>query len=245
MLPTATEPKQNRGWASQRKRKIIARFTGSVKKMSEKTIANPASARHAPDVRPLVLASTSRYRRMLLERLGIPFVAIAPRVDESPLAGEMPRQTALRLAEAKARSVDAAHANSLVIGSDQVADCDGGPVGKPGDPEHARAMLERLSGKTVVFHTGIALLDTASGRCATSLVDVRSTFRRLSSAEIATYVDREQPYDCAGAVKSEGLGIALFEAIESDDPTALIGLPLITLTSMLRDAGVAVLATRE
>ena len=213
--------------------------------MSEKTTANPVSPEHPSGMRPLVLASTSRYRRMLLERLAIPFVTAAPHVDESPLPGEAPRQTALRLAEVKARSVAPAHSNSLIIGSDQVADCGGHLVGKPGDREHAQAMLEGLSGKTVVFHTGIALLDMPAGRCATALVDVRSKFRRLSSAEIGAYLDREQPYDCAGAVKSEGFGIALFEAIESDDPTALIGLPLITLTSMLRDAGVAVLTARE
>lgn len=195
-------------------------------------------------MRPLVLSSTSPYRRTLLERLGIPFTTIAPIADESALPGETPSQTALRLAEAKARSVAAAHRGSLIIGSDQVADCDGQPVGKPADNERARTMLVRLSGRTVIFHTGIALLDTVSGRCATALVDVRSTFRLLSADEIGAYLEREQPYDCAGAVKSEGLGIALFEAIESDDPTALIGLPLITLTSMLRDAGVPVLSPR-
>src|SRR5262249_21747947 len=140
--------------------------------------------------------------------------------DESPLDGEGPSQTALRLAEVKARSVAAAYPDSLIVGSDQVADCDGLPVGKPGNRERASAMLEQLSGRTVVFHTGIALLDTRSGSCATALVDVRSTFRCLTHDEIAAYLDREQPYDCAGAVKSEGLGIALFEAIESDDPTA-------------------------
>jgi len=193
----------------------------------------------------MVLASTSRYRRALLERLGIPFTAVAPVADESPLPGEKPRQTALRLCEAKARSVASRHKDALIIGSDQVADCAGEPIGKPGNRETARTMLAMLSGKTVVFHTGVALLDAASGRCATALVDVRSRFRGLSAAEIDAYLDREQPFDCAGAVKSEGLGIALFEAIASDDPTALIGLPLITLTSMLRDAGVPVLASGD
>jgi 7-methyl-GTP pyrophosphatase len=213
--------------------------------MSEKTTTNPESIAVAPGVRPLVLASTSRYRRALLERLGIPFTTIAPNADESALPGETPAQTALRLSEVKARSVAAAHESALIVGSDQVADADGRPVGKPGDRKHACDMLARLSGKTVVFHTGIALLDAASGRCVTALVDVRSTFRRLSDAEINAYLDREQPYDCAGAVRSEGLGIALFESIESDDPTALIGLPLIALTSMLRDAGVPVLSPRN
>lgn len=169
---------------------------------------------------------------------------MAPDVDETPLAGENPGPTALRLAEAKARSVSARGAPALIIGSDQVANCEGRAVGKPGYRARALAMLKELSGRTVVFHTGVALLDTASGHCATALIDVRSTFRRLDDAEITAYLDREQPYDCAGAVKSEGLGIALFAAIESDDPTALIGLPLIKLTSMLRDAGVPILAPR-
>lgn len=209
--------------------------------MPEKTTTNrPVAGR-----RPLVLASTSRYRRALLERLGVAFTVVAPNADETPGSGETPSQTALRLSEVKARSVATPSGGALVIGSDQVADCDGQPVGKPGDSATARAMLTLLSGRTVVFHTGIALLDTASGHCATALVDVRSTFRRLSATEIDAYLDREHPYDCAGAVKSESLGIALFEAIESDDPTALIGLPLIRLTSMLRDAGVFVLAPRD
>jgi septum formation protein len=210
--------------------------------MPEKTTVNPTRPHSLGDVRTLVLASTSRHRRALLARLGLPFDVVAPNVDETPLSGESPGPTALRLAEAKARSVAARSAPALVIGSDQVANCDGRAVGKPGDRTRAYAMLSELSGRTVIFHTGIALLDTTSGRCATALIDVRSTFRSLDDAEISAYLDREEPYDCAGAVKSEGLGIALFEAIESDDPTALIGLPLIALTSMLRDAGVPVLA---
>ena len=209
--------------------------------MLEKTTPNLASAGRGGGPRPLILASTSRYRRALLERLGIPFSAVAPAVDEAALAGETPRATALRLSEAKARSVASSRPGTLVIGSDQVADCDGRAVGKPGHHEAAFAMLTALSGRTVVFHTGLALLDEATGRCVTAMVDVRSTFRRLSAAEIAAYLARERPYDCAGAVKSEGLGIALFESIVSDDPTALIGLPLIQLVSMLRDAGAPVL----
>ena len=208
-------------------------------------MVNPTGPAPHRDVRTLVLASTSRHRRALLARLGLPFEVVAPGVDEEPLPGENPGRTALRLAEAKARSVAARSAPALIIGSDQVADCDGRPVGKPGDRTRAHAMLSELSGRAVVFHTGIALLDTTSGRCETALIDVRSTFRRLDDGEISAYLDREEPYDCAGAVKSEGLGIALFEAIESDDPTALIGLPLIALTSMLRNAGVAILAPRE
>jgi len=188
----------------------------------------------------LVLASTSRYRRELLARLGLPFDTASPRADETPLPGETPAATALRLSAEKARSVAARFPGALIIGSDQVADCDGEPVGKPGDHERAVAQLTRLSGRTVVFHTGIALLDTATGDCRLALVDVRSTFRELAADEIEAYLRRERPYDCAGSVKSEALGIALFERIESDDPSALVGLPLIRLASMLRDAGVRV-----
>jgi septum formation protein len=212
--------------------------------MSAKTTTNHSpiepSATPRP-MRPLVLASTSRYRRALLERLGVPFVAVAPHADETALPGETPAATALRLAVAKARSVVPAHPHALIVGSDQVADCDGEPVGKPGTHERALAQLGRLSGRTVVFHTGLALLDAASGQCQSELIDVRSTFRALSAAEIDAYLRREQPYDCAGAVRSEALGIVLFERIESDDPTALIGLPLIRLAAMLRSVGYPVL----
>jgi septum formation protein len=187
---------------------------------------------------PLVLGSTSRYRRALLERLGLPFSVAAPDLDETTLPGELPAATALRLAEAKARAVAGRYDDALVIGSDQVADCDGRPVGKPGDRARAFEQLRALSGRTVVFHTGIALVDAASGRCHRELVDVASTFRALTDAEIARYLDREQPYDCAGSVKSEGLGIVLFDRIASDDPTALIGLPLIALARLLRAEGV-------
>jgi septum formation protein len=218
---------------------------GPVKKMSKKTTSNPSSRGTGGASRSLVLASTSRYRQALLWRLGVPFHAVAPDADETPHAGERPRETALRLSEAKARSVAVSHPDALIIGSDQVADCDGRPIGKPGSHDGAVALLTALSGRAVVFYTGLALLDARSSRCATAMVDVRSTFRRLSAAEIERYVSLEQPYDCAGAVKSEGLGIALFESIESDDPTALIGLPLIRLTGMLRDAGVSVLTAHS
>lgn len=194
------------------------------------------------DGRPLVLGSTSRYRRELLERLGLGFETAAPDVDEAPLPGERPAQTALRLAEAKARAVAGRYGDALVIGSDQVADCDGAPIGKPGDRARAVAQLRRLSGRTVVFHTGVALVDARSGRCHRELVDVASTFRALDEAEIAAYVDREAPWDCAGSVRSEGVGIALFERIASDDPTALVGLPLIAVARLLRAEGVDVLA---
>ncbi len=191
--------------------------------------------------RPLVLASTSRYRRGLLERLGCPFLVAAPGVDEAAGAGEGAGAVALRLAEAKARAVAAHYDDALVIGSDQVADCDGRHVGKPGNRDGALAQLRLLSGQTVIFHTGVALVDARSGRCHVELVDVASTFRVLTEAEIVTYVDREQPFDCAGSVKSEALGIVLFERIVSDDPTAQIGLPLIALTRLLRAEGFDVL----
>jgi septum formation protein len=193
------------------------------------------------DPRRLVLGSTSRYRRELLERLGLPFAVAAPDIDERALPAEAPAQTAVRLAEAKARAVAARYSDALVIGSDQVADCAGEPIGKPSTRHAATAQLRVLSGKTVVFHTGVALVDAASGRCRTALVDVASTFRTLSSTDIDAYLDREAPFDCAGSVKSEGLGIALFDRIESNDPTALIGLPLIALSRLLREEGVDVL----
>lgn len=189
----------------------------------------------------LVLGSTSRYRRALLERLGVPFVVAAPDLDESARPGEAPSATAIRLSEAKARAIAGRFDDALVIGSDQVADCDGRPIGKPGDRPRAIAQLRELSGRTVVFHTGVAVVDARSGRCRSELVDVTSTFRTLTDDEIATYLDREQPYDCAGSVRSEALGIVLFERIVSDDPTALVGLPLIALTRLLRAEGVDVL----
>ena len=203
--------------------------------------AEPGASPRAASSPPLVLASTSRYRRALLDRLGLAYVAVSPVADETPRAGESPAATALRLAEAKARSVAAAFPAALIVGSDQVADADGAAVGKAGGHEAARRQLAMLSGRVIVFHTGLALLDTRSGHCQTALVDVRSRFRTLTDDEIDAYLAREEPWDCAGSVKSESLGIALFDAIESDDPTALIGLPLIRLTSMLRAAGVRVL----
>lgn len=186
---------------------------------------------------PLILGSTSPYRRELLARLGIPFSVAAPGIDESSEPGERPADTALRLAAAKARTVAHRHADALVIGSDQVADCAGRAIGKPQDRARAIAELGRLSGQTVVFHTGLALIHAPSGRIQTALVPVTSRFRTLRDDEIGAYLDRDAPYDCAGGVKSEGLGIALFESITSDDPTALIGLPLIALCRMLRAEG--------
>jgi len=192
---------------------------------------------------PIILASTSRYRRELLSRLGIAFEVAAPGVDETPVVGEAPRDTALRLAAAKARAIAAGRADGLIIGSDQVAECDGEPGGKPGTHDRAVTQLERLSGRTVVFHTGVALVNAATGRAQVAMVDVASTYRPLSVDEIEHYLRRETPYDCAGSVRSEGLGIALFERIASDDPSALVGLPLITVARMLREEGIDVLVS--
>ena len=190
--------------------------------------------------RALVLGSTSRYRREALARLGLPFEVSAPDIDETPIPGELPVATALRLSEAKARAVAARYGDALVIGSDQVADCDGRAVSKPGDRATAQRELRALSGRTIVFHTGVALVDARTGRCQREMVDVVSVFRALNDGEIDAYLEREAPYDCAGGVKSEALGIALFERITSDDPTALVGLPLIALCRMLRAEGVNV-----
>jgi septum formation protein len=205
--------------------------------MSTKTTGKPGA--------PLILGSSSRYRRELLQRLRIPFDVVSPAIDEAALPHEAPRATALRLALAKASAIVARFPNALVIGSDQVADADGIAVGKPGSHAGAIAQLHALSGRTVVFHTALALVNGATGRTHSEVVDVVSTFRTLQADEIADYVAREKPYDCAGSVKSEGLGIALFAQIRSDDPTALVGLPLIALTRMLRAEGVAVLAPKR
>ncbi|MDQ6619380.1 MAG: Maf family nucleotide pyrophosphatase [Pseudomonadota bacterium] len=191
-----------------------------------------------PAGRRLVLASTSPYRRELLARLQLEFETAPPQVDEAPRTGEKPAQTALRLAQEKAAAVAHRYPDAVIIGSDQVADCDGELVGKPGTMERARAMLLRLSGRTVVFHTGLAVLDARSRQCQSALVDVRSTFRQLEAAEIDAYLAREAALDCAGAVKVETLGIALFRSVEADDPTALIGLPLIRLIDMLHAVGI-------
>lgn len=185
----------------------------------------------------LVLASTSPYRRQLLERLGLPFTTAAPEVDERPRPGESPQVLVLRLAEAKARAVASTHPNALVIGSDQVACIDEDILGKPGDRARAIAQLERASGQIVVFQTGLCLLNTASGRARTLVEPFRVHFRHLDRQQIEGYVDREQPFDCAGSFKSEGLGIALFERLEGDDPNTLIGLPLIRLVSLLESEG--------
>ncbi|HXD83688.1 MAG TPA: Maf family nucleotide pyrophosphatase [Rudaea sp.] len=190
----------------------------------------------------LVLASTSRYRRELLARLTPNFRCVAPDVDETPLAHESPAALADRLAIAKARAVAAKNPGAIVIGSDQAADLDGCVIGKPGTVENACAQLAACSGRMVVFHAGICLIDARSAKplIASARDTTRVHFRELGTNEIARYVERECPLDCAGSFKCEGLGIALFERIESTDPTALIGLPLIALCKLLRELGIAI-----
>ena len=198
-------------------------------------------AKTTSPARRLVLGSTSRYRRELMQRLCIPFDVAAPDVDETPQDGESPHDLACRLALAKARAVAALHPDAVVIGSDQVADLDGEPLGKPGTHERAVAQLQRMRGRTVVFQTAVAVVCQDTGFAQTDLAAVRVVFRNLSDAEIEAYLRTEQPYDCAGSAKSEGLGIALLESIDNDDPTALVGLPLIRTCRMLRAAGLPIL----
>lgn len=189
----------------------------------------------------LVLASSSAYRRALLERLRLPFEVCVPEVDETRLPGEAPPALALRLAEAKARAGGADSPGALVIGSDQVAELDGECLGKPGGHDAAVAQLRAMRGRDVLFHTALALLDTRSGALQIASVPTLVRFRRSADREIACYVDLERPYDCAGSARIEGLGIALVERVASEDPSALIGLPLVELVTMLRRAGVAVI----
>ena len=188
--------------------------------------------------RPLILGSTSRYRKELLSRLQIPFETAAPDVDETPHINESPKDLALRLALAKARAVALKNPEAIVIGSDQVADLEGAPLGKPGNHTNATLQLQRMRGKTVIFQTALSVVCIATGYQRTDLAEVKVKFRDLSDAEIESYLRAEEPYDCAGSAKSEGLGIVLLDAIENDDPTALIGLPLIRTCQMLREAGV-------
>lgn len=189
--------------------------------------------------RKLVLASASPYRRALLERLGLRFEAAAPQCDETALAGEAPADTALRLAVMKARALP--FADALIIGSDQVASCAGERLGKPGDHANALRQLRKLSGKAADFHTAVSVLDTRNNQAESCVIVCRVFFRALDDARIESYLRREQPYDCAASAKAEGLGIALIEKIETDDPTSLIGLPLIALSAMLERAGLPVL----
>ena len=191
----------------------------------------------------LILGSTSRYRRELLERLRLPFTVESPGVDETPLASERPAAMARRLALAKAHAVAQLHPHAVVIGSDQVADLDGAAIGKPGSHERAFEQLRSMSGRSVVFQTAVAVVCAATGFADSALAPVRVRFRNLSDAQIERYLRLEQPYDCAGSAKSEALGIALLDSIESDDPTALIGLPLIRTCALLRAAGIDPLDT--
>jgi len=185
--------------------------------------------------RRLVLASGSRYRKALLERLGLPFEVFSPDIDESPLAGEAPADTALRLSVLKAKA--AAQRGELIIGSDQVAESGGRRYGKPGNHENAVRQLRELSGKAVDFHTAVSLLASSTNQVQSRVVPCRVTFRRLDERRIQAYLEREKPYDCSAAAKAEGLGIALIERIDTEDPSALIGLPLIALSELLERAG--------
>jgi len=194
-----------------------------------------------PTQRKLILGSTSPYRRELLTRLRIPFEIAAPDVDETPQATESPKQLACRLAMAKARAVAAQFPACVVIGSDQVADLDGQALGKPGDHARAVAQLQQMRGKTVIFQTAVAVVCLETGFAQMDLAQVKVKFRKLSDAEIEAYLLAEIPYDCAGSAKSEGLGIALLESIDNDDPTALVGLPLIRTSRMIQAAGIKVL----
>ncbi len=192
--------------------------------------------------RPLILGSTSAYRRELLSRLAIPFDIVSPNVDETPQAGEAPAPLARRLALAKARAVAANFPQAVVIGSDQVADLNGLPLGKPGTHERAVAQLRQMRGQTVIFQTAVAVVCVQSGFEEVDLAAVKVRFMDLSDDDIENYLRTEQPYDCAGSAKSEGLGIALLASIENDDPTALVGLPLIRTCRMIRAAGITLLA---
>ena len=199
------------------------------------------SIAHTVLSRALILGSTSRYRRELLARLRVPFDVVSPEVDETPLADEAPQTLATRLALAKAKAVAALHPNAVVIGSDQVADLNGEPLGKPGNHERAVLQLQRMRGQTVVFQTAVSVVCQASQFEQTELAQIKVRFRDLSDAEIEAYLRAEEPYDCAGSAKSEGLGIALLDAIDNDDPTALIGLPMIRTARLLRAAGIDLL----
>lgn len=189
----------------------------------------------------LILASSSPYRRELLERLKIPFEIMPPEVDESPRPGETPQQLVERLSVAKARKIAESERDALVIGSDQVAVYNGAIVGKPHDHDRAVAQLREAAGRTVVLYTGLALVNAATDRTQCEVIPFRVTFRKLSDEQIESYLRKEQPYSCAGSVRSEGLGIALLEKFEGDDPNTLIGLPLIRLVRMLESEGVKVI----
>ena len=206
--------------------------------------ARGAAHPHRPE-RKLILGSSSAYRQALLLRLRKPFEIHAPEVDETPRAGEAPAALAMRLALSKAREVASRFPQAIVIGSDQVADLQGLPLGKPGNHARATVQLQQMRGQTVLFQTAVSVVCLATQFEASSLAAVRVQFRDLSDAEIEQYLRAEQPYDCAGSAKSEGLGIALLSAIDSDDPTALIGLPLIRTCTLLRLAGIDLFAPNQ
>ncbi|MFZ5594316.1 MAG: Maf family protein [Pseudomonadota bacterium] len=189
----------------------------------------------------LILASSSPYRKELLHRLGLPFITITPQADETPLPGESPEALVARLASAKAHAVAHQHPDALIIGSDQVAVLEDQILGKPGNHDNAVAQLSNASGKRVEFLTGLCLLNGATRRMQVNVIPFTVVFRVLSAAQIDNYLRREQPYNCAGSFKSEGLGIALFDKLEGEDPTALVGLPLISLVQMLEHEGVRVI----
>lgn len=186
----------------------------------------------------LVLASSSRYRKALLDRLGLPYASVSPDIDESALPGEIPDVTVRRLALSKAQRVAADFPEALIIGSDQVAVLEGRVLGKPGNHDAAAAQLQAMSGSETLFHTALVLFDAASGRSDSAVVPTKVRMRTLSAAQIERYLRRDEPYDCAGSAKIEALGITLVESVHSSDPTALIGLPLIALTGMLQRAGI-------
>lgn len=198
----------------------------------------------SPDTSPMiVLASSSKYRKELLSRLGLPFITCSPDIDETPMQNETPAETGLRLACLKASAVGKQFPDAVVIGSDQVAESDGEQIGKPGSFENAFSQLKKMRGKTVLFHTAICVWNGRDVNPALTMqkdvVKTAVTFRDLPDEELEAYLKTEEPYDCAGSAKNEALGIVLLEKIESNDPTALTGLPLITLTSMLRNCGIA------
>ncbi|NUU00312.1 Maf-like protein [Herbaspirillum robiniae] len=204
---------------------------------------------NAPDIPRLILGSSSAYRKELLGRLGLPFETMTPDIDETPQPGETPDATALRLAREKAAAVAARAGAALVIGSDQVATLDGEQIGKPGNHDNALKQLQKMRGREVVFHTALCLWDGRQENAAAAAqirnVQTLVRFRDLPDAELDAYLRIEQPYDCAGSAKNEGLGIAILQSIHSDDPTALTGLPLIALTDMLRNAGVRFFGLRN
>ncbi|MCB5187448.1 Maf family nucleotide pyrophosphatase [Methylobacillus caricis] len=190
---------------------------------------------------PLILASSSPYRRELLERLQLPFSSVAPEIDETPLADEPPEQTALRLAQSKARKIGETCNDTLIIGCDQVATIDGQQLGKPLTHENAVRQLQLMRGRSVIFHSALCLYNACTGNMQAEVVPYTVNFRQLSNQQIENYLRKEQPYNCAGSAKSEGLGIAVIASMHGDDPNALIGLPLIRLVSMLENEGISVI----